>query len=150
MSKAIDLAGASFGKLTVLRRDPGRNRVYWECKCECGGLVYVRTDRLHSGETTTCGCYRKEVNKTHGMTNHPFYETFKNMKKRAKKRGHKVNFTDVAEAYLYCLSIGWKKGLAVCRGTLENPDQGDYEAGNIYIDTRGNNCRHYFNSIYSK
>ena len=62
MSKAKDLTGMKFGRLTVIERrgSDKRKKALWLCKCECGNEVIVRTDILKSGATTSCGCYHKE------------------------------------------------------------------------------------------
>lgn len=55
--KKLDLAGRRFGKLLVLR--PAENigqRTAWLCQCDCGRQIVVRTDRLCSGHTASCGC----------------------------------------------------------------------------------------------
>ena len=52
-----DLTGMTFGKLTVIRRAPNRkNRVCWECRCECGNTSIVTRHELVSGKTKSCGC----------------------------------------------------------------------------------------------
>lgn len=63
---AIDLTNQKFGYLTVLRRDDSRlsgagKSVYWLCKCECGNIKSVRTDKLRKGEVVSCGCYSKKI-----------------------------------------------------------------------------------------
>lgn len=57
----IDLAGTTFGRWTVIS-GPDKNR-YCSCKCQCGveKLVQVRT--LMNGESTSCGCRRREVSR---------------------------------------------------------------------------------------
>lgn len=54
-----DLTGQTFGHLTVVK-DSGKrahNRtVIWECKCDCGNTLYVRSDILSTGHTQSCGC----------------------------------------------------------------------------------------------
>lgn len=65
----IDLTGQKFGRLTVLERDlsypsgAGKS-VYWKCKCDCGNIKSVRTDKLRKGITQSCGCLSKEI-RTH-------------------------------------------------------------------------------------
>jgi len=56
-----DLVGQKFGRLTVLE-DVGRKRkgVVWHCLCECGDIVEVMAGNLQSGNTQSCGCYKKE------------------------------------------------------------------------------------------
>lgn len=58
----IDLSGQKFGRLTVIK-DSGRRvnkKVMWLCQCECGNQVEVSGDNLKSGNTQSCGCYRRE------------------------------------------------------------------------------------------
>ena len=53
----LDLAGQKYGRLTIL--GPAENvgiRTAWRCRCDCGVEVVVRTDRLRSGHTSSCGC----------------------------------------------------------------------------------------------
>lgn len=58
MAKYIDYTGSTFGKLTVLKMLPTRNKnSYCLCKCECGNEKIIRTDALLKGKTTSCGCY---------------------------------------------------------------------------------------------
>lgn len=59
----IDLTGLRFNSLTVIKRcGVGTNGgIVWLCKCECGKLSRVRSDRLRGGHTKTCG--RCPVNK---------------------------------------------------------------------------------------
>lgn len=52
MPKIINLIGKTFGRLTVLRRF----HAYHVCQCACGKQTTVRTDRLVSGKTRSCGC----------------------------------------------------------------------------------------------
>lgn len=63
---AINLIGQKFNRLTVLERDlsypsgAGKS-VYWKCKCDCGNIKSVRTDKLRNGEIQSCGCLSKEI-----------------------------------------------------------------------------------------
>jgi len=61
-SKRKDLTGQRFGKLTVLRATSSldRKNVVWECECDCGNKLNVRTYLLTSGNTQSCGCLRTE------------------------------------------------------------------------------------------
>ena len=62
MTKAIDLLGQTFGRLTVIARsessDDGKSR--WLCKCECGNETIVYGKYLQSGKSKSCGCWRKD------------------------------------------------------------------------------------------
>lgn len=59
MPKLIDLTGKKFGRLTVLNRaDNIKNRVRWNCVCDCGIQTTVDGANLKTGNTTSCGCQR--------------------------------------------------------------------------------------------
>lgn len=52
--------GARYGLLTVNRSVGVINRyVHYECTCDCGNLAVVRSSRLKSGTTRSCGCLRR-------------------------------------------------------------------------------------------
>lgn len=63
--RAKDLTGQKFGRLTakylVYGRRNGVSVRYWVCQCECGNEVVVGQGNLISGNTSSCGCYRKEL-----------------------------------------------------------------------------------------
>jgi hypothetical protein len=62
-SKAIDLSGMVFSRLTVIRRyETITNRSYWECLCDCGRLTVVASHNLRRGTTSSCGCLRRTAN----------------------------------------------------------------------------------------
>ena len=50
-----DLTGKIFGQLTVIKYC---NESKWECKCECGKILMVKTSSLTTGKTKSCGCLR--------------------------------------------------------------------------------------------
>lgn len=58
-TRIVDLAGRTFGRLTVLgesdRRSSG-GHILWQCRCECGGTTEVVGTNLTGGNTRTCGC----------------------------------------------------------------------------------------------
>lgn len=59
-SKAYDLTGKVFGRLTVLQ--PAEEG-YWVCRCECGKECTVYKENLTRGNTKSCGCFREEIRK---------------------------------------------------------------------------------------
>ena len=65
MVKPLELKGKVFGRLKVLRRaNPASNNEgcsIWVCMCSCGKLVIVAGKLLMSGNTKSCGCFRREV-----------------------------------------------------------------------------------------
>lgn len=72
MSKAIDLTGQRFGRLTVIAKEgsreyrPGKYRIYWRCKCGCGNECSAHTTDLRAGKVKSCGCLKKEILDTIG------------------------------------------------------------------------------------
>lgn len=55
-------AGESFGRLVVISKDTeksGKNS-YFICKCSCGNKKSLTKSNLISGNTISCGCFRKE------------------------------------------------------------------------------------------
>ena len=55
--------GDRFGRLTAIRPTEQRSAkaVIWECLCDCGETVFVRTTSLTSGHTISCGCVKREL-----------------------------------------------------------------------------------------
>ncbi len=62
-SHTRDLAGQQFGRLTALYRlDERRGSCYlWHCRCDCGNEVDVSVNSLTTGNTTSCGCAKREA-----------------------------------------------------------------------------------------
>lgn len=136
-----DLVGERFGYLTVLNLDHvGNGKAHWRCRCErCGGETVVPTASLKNGTTTSCGCYKRENlgerTRTHGLTNHPLYRVWANMKSRC---GYEDNIgwdryggrgITVCDEWLHdfkafhdwAIENGWKPGLTIDR---RNNDDG--------------------------
>ncbi|MCL2322076.1 MAG: hypothetical protein FWC47_08235 [Oscillospiraceae bacterium] len=58
MAKQIDLTGQKFEQLTVIKPTSKRKNKYtvWECRCDCGNIIEVDTQRLKTGYAKSCGC----------------------------------------------------------------------------------------------
>ncbi|HKV41775.1 MAG TPA: hypothetical protein VJX67_21405 [Blastocatellia bacterium] len=57
MSAKIDLAGKTFGFLTVLKLADSQSRTasqLWDCRCRCGLLRKARTSPLRAGAVWAC------------------------------------------------------------------------------------------------
>ena len=61
-NKIADLTGQRFGRLLAVRATNQRRneKVVWECRCDCGNTAYIIGTTLKNGNTTSCGCLRKE------------------------------------------------------------------------------------------
>lgn len=73
----VDIVGKRFGRWTVASLAPRaeRGHVQYLCKCECGKEKLLRRRHLISGESTSCGCFKRELagrlNRSHGLSDHP-------------------------------------------------------------------------------
>ena len=82
-------AGTRFGRL-VLVEPGGRAKARVLVQCDCGIRKLVLFDHLRTGNTASCGCWRREQaaeravrrNFRHGLTNHSLWLTWQGMKKR--------------------------------------------------------------------
>lgn len=61
MSRAEDLTGKKFNRLTALRRDTNRKGTYWICQCDCGTIKSVNAGSLKNGSIQSCGCLNREI-----------------------------------------------------------------------------------------
>ncbi len=60
MGKSPDITGETYGKLTVLGRSDRRGKrgqrtvMLWECRCECGAIIYKAKDTLTNPDLSMC------------------------------------------------------------------------------------------------
>lgn len=141
-----DLSGRTFGRLTVVGYF-GRNKQglsLWECRCECGNIVLVRTCHLKANHTKSCGCLQRDAvkvaNTTHGKWGHRIIHIWHGMRKRcynAKSasyenyggRGIKIcdEWKDNPQAfYEWSIANGYSDELSIDR--IDN--NGDYSPSN--------------------
>lgn len=111
---ADEMVGKKYGRLTVLLMGArSKGKTTWFCRCECGNHKIVPGERLRnkSGRVRSCGCLRKGINKTHGMTNSPEWAAWHSMRDRC----HNPN----AQSFHHCGG----RGIEVCerwRNSFEN------------------------------
>lgn len=88
MGRLIDLTGQRFGRLTVIgiSHKTQSGKYYWSCQCDCGTNCIISGNLLKSGQTQSCGCYRREVARArrqkYSDKNNRLYRIWGNMKKR--------------------------------------------------------------------
>lgn len=77
------LEGLHFGRLVVEKYLGGST---YMCRCECGGVVKIKTNRLNTGKTKSCGCLRKEASAQratkHGGATDSLYHVLNTMHQR--------------------------------------------------------------------
>lgn len=78
INRVNNLIGNKYGRLTVIGLDESKQtrKTFWICECECGNVVSIRSDRLISGNTHSCGCYKRESDRRN-VQNVPAYKKFK-------------------------------------------------------------------------
>ena len=151
-----DLTGKKFGNLTVISKKCNKNKnVYWNCICECGNNVEVKTSELNRGSTVSCGCYSKnrfiKENTKHDKSNTRLYKIWYGMKRRCYEEKNesypryggrgiticKEWLDDFMSFYNWSMENGYSDKLSIDR--IDN--DGNYEP---------NNCRWATNSVQSR
>lgn len=68
-SRAKDISGKTFGKLTAISRTQKKTHsdIIWKCLCECGGIAEVSATQLIQGRTRSCGCRIIEILVSRGV-----------------------------------------------------------------------------------
>lgn len=87
MPRPKDLRGHRFGRLVAIEPRRVRGRCGWLCKCDCGKETEATTSDLTCGNTSSCGCYRSELNRKrfvkHGEANKSrLYDIWVGMRQR--------------------------------------------------------------------
>lgn len=59
-----DLVNKNVGYLHVISKTDDRLRgsIVWKCRCRCGKIIYLPTDKLTTGHTKSCGCIIDDMN----------------------------------------------------------------------------------------
>lgn len=123
MSSLVDLTGQKFNKLTVKGLSRSRSRSgtrLWNCLCDCGTKVRVRTASLNNGNTKSCGCLKinnlrgannyqvRRVIEQHGTWIHsrdPYYIRASQMWGRIKKYNIPTDFNSITEIAIHLKNI---------------------------------------------
>ena len=91
MPAPIDLTGHTYGRLTVLNEVlPQQRPRLWRCQCSCGNTKDIGGPSLRKGNTTSCGCYNKELITTHGDTGTRLFYCWQGMLQRCYNKKAKA------------------------------------------------------------
>ncbi len=161
------IQGLVYGHLTLTgRSNISKGKTMVEALCSCGNTKDYFFNNLRRGNTTSCGCYQKEiiakVNSRHGLTSrtnkHPLYHVYCSMKERCynkKTRSYK-NYglrgivvcdewlNDFISFFNWAVNNGWQLGLLLER--IEN--NGNYEPSNCRWATSKEQARNKSNNIF--
>jgi hypothetical protein len=99
MPGIIDLTGQRYSRLVVLEQ-AGLDNKGKLCRCDCGQTCVVPSRHLRSGNTTSCGCFRRDFMRTvqqgshrHGHTSRtkvsPEYVSWHGMNTRCRNPRYK-------------------------------------------------------------
>lgn len=99
----VDYTGKKVNRLTALEYvnkgnyNSGKNRWMWKCICDCGNIVYLRTNEITNGKRKSCGCYMKDFNaENNTLPNNegPKREIMRQYNAHAKRRNLEFNLSE--------------------------------------------------------
>lgn len=63
--KPVSIAGKRYGRLEAIEPTGKKKNgsIVWKCKCDCGNMVEIAQQVLERGDATSCGCFRRELNR---------------------------------------------------------------------------------------
>lgn len=159
------MIGKRFGRLVVIAAAPKTTRQKkWVCQCDCGAITTPFEFSLKENKSKSCGCIAAQKSKdrwanateemrlarskqarTHGMSKHPAYQAWADMRQRCTRPSHKwftsyggrgikvcAEWDSSFEAFWQCMGSTWEKGLTL--GRIDN--DGDYEPTNCRWETK--------------
>lgn len=147
--KPRDISGQRFGRLVAICREPrrvnGRMRTFWACRCDCGQRHTVAVESLASGNTTSCGCFQREVTAaqfvTHGRSKTRLHRIWSGMITRCTNPNDNAFHNYGGRGISICAA--WRNSFeAFARDVGEPPSarhsidrwpdkDGNYEPGNV-------------------
>jgi hypothetical protein len=133
--KLDNLVGNRYGRLIVVRRaeNSPHGSTRWLCKCDCGNECVVHSVSLKTGNTTSCGCFKREnaqkLYSTVRQKDKHLYSVWSGMKQRCfnKNSSSYHNYggrgitmdsrwaENYETFYNWAIKAGYKRGLTIDR-----------------------------------
>lgn len=155
MGKFVDLTNQRFGRWLVQYRSPNKRygKPAWVCLCDCGNTGEVGGSVLRMGESTSCGCFQKELAaknlgdaaRTHGQHNSADYLRWLAMKARCTNPTHPAYSRYGGRGITVCARWSesfeaFMEDVGECPSTRHSIDRinndGNYEPTNVRWATR--------------
>lgn len=162
MARYKDITGQKFHRLTALYPVEGVRPMKWHCVCECGAEVDVDAGSLRRGDTKSCGCYRRELHRTHGMSRSKLHGVWSGILQRCYYDKHIDNKwysqkglevceewrCDFKVFYEWAMMTGYREGLTLDR--IDNdlgysPDNCRWRTPQEQANNRSTNIRIEYN-----
>lgn len=102
MIKDLNLIGKKYGRLLILSLYRKNVRTKAICLCDCGKTKEVFFYSVKRGNTTSCGCYNKEVITKHGMHGIKEYGSWQHMLRRCDTGGLKSSHCYIEKGINVC------------------------------------------------
>ena len=112
----------------------GWNEIWYRCKCDCGNEKIIRGNKIASGHTRSCGCYKKEqtsksTKKINGLSTSKIYRVYKTMISRCYNKNSTKYYAygarginvceewknDFLKFYDWAMKNGYKESLTIDR-----------------------------------
>lgn len=100
MPKFIDIKNQKFGRWLAIRYV--KSEAKWLCVCDCGTQKLVASACLRKRKTTSCGCYKNELQTQHGLWKSPEYRAWIDMKQRCFNKNSPSYFRYGARGISVC------------------------------------------------